>query len=374
MRFSTEQRMLRSAIASALHAVALQSTMEVLTGLLLEADDATNAVYVTGYNNEISIRSVVEADIDEVGSLVVPARLFSEIVRKCPDDTIEFSSNEKDNSVVLICGRAKFDLMGYPAKDFPELPMVYEGEVFSLTSEAMRSLIDSVSYATSDDQARPIYQGILFELKGNEVTAVALDGYRVAIKKELLTSSPGKDMSIVIPGKGLVETSKNLEEGEDVTIIAGKRHVQIEMNETTLICRRLEGDFLDWRNLAYASRPIQATLDRKALLASVERISLIINEKVKSPAKLSIQEGIINLVSRTPTGIAKDRCYAEISGDIGEEFSIGFNNRYLLDALRYAPTDELTIQFSSPLEPCAFINSDDKESFTYILLPVRLSA
>ena len=371
MKFECDKKLLQDAVAATSRAVPAQTTIEVLSGLLIEADDATQSIYITGYNNEMSIRAVVEAEVEEAGSLVVPARVFSDIVRKFEKDySVEFSSD--GNQVVVICGRARFNLVAMKASDFPEIPSVDDGEYIELDSSDLRRLVSCVSYAASADEARPIYTGILLKAENDEVTAVAVDGFRVATKTEKLLNTVKSPFSMVIPARAIVESARTLKEkGERVTILKGDKHVSLEMDGITLTARLFEGEFMDWRPLTDAQKTVTMKVVRKDFLASLERVEILVNEKLKAPVRLSIQDGSIGLSVHTATGKANDHCMAE--GNCEEAFEIGFNGRYLIDAIKAAPSDEVELGFGRPIDPVVVKNADkENDSFASVVLPVRL--
>ena len=368
MRFSCEKALLQSAIMTAARAVSPKSTIPALEGLLLEAaQDGT--ITLTGYDQETGIRSTVSADVVAPGSLVLPARLFGEIVRKLPDDTVLFQ--EEQRKIHISCGMSEFDLMGIDPEDFPELPSVETEHALALPEQVLRSMIGQTLFAVSEDESRPIHMGALFVVDDEGLTMVAVDGFRLALRREPLLEHNGA-FEFVVPGASLSEVEKICQDTDaPVQIHQGARHVLFQIGQTILIARRLEGSFLAWRQAIPRNNPIRYTVGTRALLSCIERVSLLVSDKLKSPLRCRFQEGEIDITTRTAIGAAHDCCPAE--GD-GKGLEVGFTNRYLMDALKAAPADEVTLELSSAITPCVIVPKEGPERFLFMILPVRLKA
>ena len=369
MKFSCEKLTLQNAISTASRAVASKSSIPALEGLLLVCGEGT--LTVAGYNMQLGIRTRFACDTEETGQLVLNARLFGDIVRRMPDDTVTFVSDEK-LAVKLHCGDADFDIMGLPAEDFPELPEVEEKNSFSLPEKTIRAMIQQTCFAVSTNEARPVHMGSLFEVGGGELTVVSVDGFRLALRREKLEQSGGEAFSFVAPGTALGEVEKVCEDiDEAVNVTLGDRHILFEVGETELICRRLEGEFLDYRNAIPRKNPISVIVDAKTMMESLDRVSVVISEKLKSPVRCVFGSDRVMLYAKTANGEAKDVC--KVDGD-GKELEIGFNNRYLSEALRYAPADTVKLELNSGISPAIIVPVEGDESFLYMVLPVRLKA
>ena len=244
MKFSCEKALLQSAILTASRAVSPKSTIPALEGLLLEAEE-NGTVFLTGYNQETGIRSAIQADVSQPGSMVLPARLFGEIVRKLPDDMVLFQ--EEALKVHIACGYSEFDLLGIDPEDFPELPTVEYQNSLALPEQTLRAMISQTIFAVSTDDSRPIHTGTLFSVGEDGLTMVAVDGFRLALRREALAEQNGS-FEFVVPGVSLSEVEKICRESEEIVHIhQGARHILFKMGDTILISRRLEGDFLAWR-------------------------------------------------------------------------------------------------------------------------------
>ncbi len=368
MKFSCEKALLQSAILTASRAVSPKSTIPALEGLLLEADSA-GSVYLTGYNQETGIRSAVQAEVMEPGSMVLSARLFGEIVRKMADDTLIFQ--EEKLKVHISCGMSEFDLMGIDPEDFPELPTVEYQNSLELQEQTLRSMIGQTLFAVSTDESRPIHTGSLFVVDDEGLTMVAVDGFRLALRREPVAGKNGS-FEFVVPGASLAEVEKICRETDEIVRIhQGSRHILFKIGSTILISRRLEGDFLAWRQAIPRNNPIKITVETKQLLSCIDRVSLIVSEKLKSPLRCLIREGEIDITTKTALGSAHDCCPAEGSGG---DLEIGFNNKYMMDALKASPADKVTLELSSPITPCVIVPAEGEENFLFMVLPVRLKA
>jgi DNA polymerase-3 subunit beta len=368
MKFSCEKVVLQNALAISSRAVATKSAIPALEGLLLNCSGGE--LTVTGYNMQLGIRTRFACDVEEEGVLVLNAKLLGDIVRRMPDDTLTFSSDDK-LAVKMHCGDADFDITGLPAVDFPELPEVEEKNVVSVSESLLRAMIQQTCFAVSTNEARPVHMGSLFEISADELTIVSVDGFRLALRREKLEHAAG-EFSFVAPGTALSEVEKVCEDVQDeAKITLGDRHILFEVGETELICRRLEGEFLDYKNAIPRKNPIHLTVDTRSMIESLDRVGVMISEKLKSPVRCVFSQNKVTFSAKTASGDAKDIC--KIEGD-GKDLEIGFNNRYLTEALRYAPADIVRLEMNSGISPAIIVPVDGEENFLYMVLPVRLKA
>ena len=367
MKFSCEKALLSAAVAVTSRAVAAKSSIPAMEGILIEAG---SQLRLTGYNLETGIQATVPAEIKEKGSLVLSARLFGEIVRKMPDDMVVFSSN--GYMVNVKCGLSEFNILGTDPEEFPELPTVDQVNAITLGQSTLRSMISQTLFAVSDNESRPVHTGSLFDLEGDNLTVVSVDGYRLALRKEKVESKNGiTDCSFVVPGSALSEVEKICSGEESITITQGARHIMFHAGDIVLVCRRLEGEFLPYKNAIPRNNSIKVECDTRVLAASIDRVSLIISEKLKSPLRCVFGDGLVSITTKTAIGDASDQC--TIRGD-GQNLEIGFNNKYLMDALKNAPADKLRLEFTSGVAPCVILPAEGEENFVYMVLPVRLKA
>ena len=365
IKFSCEKVFLQNAIAVTSRAVAQKSSIPALEGLLIHADQQLT---ISGYNMQTGIRTNVFANVVEGGDIVLNARLFGDIIRRMPDDMITFTADEK-MMVHVSCGDADFDILGLSAADYPDLPEVEDEYAVSMQQKVLRSMIEEVAFAVSTNESRPVHTGALFEIADMSLSMVAVDGFRLAFRLEKLE---GGAFSFVCPGSALSEVKSICGDTEDlVTVTLGKRHILFEIGDTQLICRRLEGEFLDYKNAIPRKNPIQIVAETKALIESIDRVSVVISDKLKSPVRCLFDHDKVMLSAKTGNGEAKDVC--RVSGD-GDKLEIGFNNRYLMEALRYAPADKVKIELNTGVSPAIIVPVEGEENFLYMVLPVRLKS
>lgn len=367
MKFSCEKVLLQSAVNVASRAVAAKSSIPALEGVLLQA--RPDGLTVSGYNMNTGIRTALEADVTETGDLVLSARLFGEIIRRLPDDVVVFSSDASLN-VTLTCGDAAYNISALSAEDYPELPEVEDQYAVTIEQNKLRAMIGETAFAVSTDEVRPIHTGSLFEIGEDTLTVVSVDGFRLALRREHLEQKITGAFHFVAPGAALGEVAKICQDTDDaITITLGNRHLLFDAGATQLICRRLEGDFLDYKTAIPRKNPISIVADTKALMDSIDRVSVVISDKQKSPVRCVFGADQVSFSAKTATGEAKDVC--RVSGD-GGGLEIGFNNRYLLDALKYAPADVVKVELNTGISPCIITPVEGEESFLYMVLPVRL--
>ena len=368
MKFSCEKALLQAAISTASRAVSPKSSIPALEGILLEVGQDLR---LTGYNLETGIRTTVEADIRQEGTLVLSARLFGEIIRKLPDDVVNIQS---DNYMVNIqCGMSQFNILATDPEEFPELPTVEYQNSLTLPQSSLKAMIGQTLFAVSDNESRPVHTGSLFEVDESGLTVVSVDGYRLALRHEAIGKKEGADsFSFVVPGAALSEVEKICSDSEEeASITQGARHVMFKVGSTILISRRLEGEFLAYRQAIPRNNPIHVEGDTRALLSSIDRVSLIISDKLKSPLRCVFDENVLRISTKTAIGDAADQCPIQGSGG---GLEIGFNNRYLMDALKAAPADRVRLELSSGVSPCVILPTEGEENFLSMVLPVRLKA
>jgi len=369
MNFKCEKIPLLTAILTASRATVAKSPIPLLEGLLLETEE--ESVKITGYDLKTGIVTNVPAEIETAGGIVLNARLFGEIIRKMPDQYVTISV--RSGSVAEISSSySKFEIIGSPTSDYPELPAVDEQDTIEISEAVLKKMISQTNFAVSDNESRPIHTGALFETAEGELTIVAVDGYRLALRRETMEKADIPEYSFVVPGAALAEVERILSDGEGkVSLKLGMKHITFMIDDTMLISRRLEGEFLNYRNSIPGQTKYRIKAETDELIAAVERVSLIISDKLKSPVRCVFEEGLVKLHSASALGKADDECVIE--GD-GEGLEIGFNDKYLLEALKAAPADEVFLELNSGVAPCIISPVDEVKNFLYMILPVRLKA
>ena len=371
MEFICEKSLLLVAIHTASHAAATKSPVQVLEGLLIEAEDEN--VRITGYDLKTGIVTTLPAEVTEAGSLVLNAKLFGEIIRKAPGQYIKVSVGAGSNNIAKISSElSEYDILGLPPLDYPELPVVDGGDSIEIGEALLKKMISQTNFAVSDNESRPIHTGALFETGNGELTVVAVDGFRLALRREVLDNNDVPAFSFVVPGTALDELIKIITDGdENVTITLGTKYIMFSIGSTMLVSRRLEGEFLNYKNSVPQNAKFLLKIEKAELIDAVERVSLIISDKLKSPIKCVFSDGVIKLSVNSSLGKANDECM--MVGN-GEELEMGFNDKYLVEALKAAPAEDIILELNTGVTPCVISPADDSDRFLYMILPVRLKA
>ena len=366
MKFTCEKALLVSSVGVASRTVAQKSAIPALEGIYVKAG---LTLQLSGYNLETGITVSVPAEITEHGECIMPARLFSDIIRKLPDEMVDVAVDE-NFQVSIRCGISSFTISAMSAEDYPKLPDVEYENAVTIPQSALKAMIGGTIFSVSENQARPIHTGCLFEVEDKAVTVVAVDGYRLALRRFHPDEPTGRTMKFVAPGAALKEVEKILgDTDEPAKFTLGTKHILFEIGGATLVCRLLEGEFLDWRRVVPTNNPIKLTANVGKLTDSIERVGLIISEKIKSPVRCRFEENSGDFQTQTTIGAAHDVC--PLAGD-GKGLEIGFNCRYLLEALRAVPTEETTLELSNGLSPIVMTPPDGGDAYAYMVLPVRL--
>jgi len=368
MRFTCEKSMLVTGLNITGRTVAQKSALSALEGILCQA---TNGLSLTGFNMETAITYKIDADVSDMGQCVLPAKLFGDIIRRLPEGpvTVVVDDNFK---VSIRAGYASFTISAESAEDYPELPDVGSGRSIRIPQTALKELIGGTIFSVSENQGRPIHTGVKFEVENDTISAIAVDGFRLARRTYHTEEETGRQMSFVVPAQGLKEVEKILQDAEeDAAFTLGTKHIMFNVGDATIICRLLEGEFLDWRRVVPTNCPIKLVADVAELTSSIERVGLIVSEKYKSPVRCVFSDQVVLLKTNTTIGAAEDRC--SLAGD-GKELEIGFNVRYLCDALRAVPGDEVVLELTNGLSPIVMTPVEgSKHDFSYMVLPVRIA-
>ena len=366
MRFTCEKSMLVQGLNIAGRTVAQKSSLSAIEGILCKAGQG---LALTGYNMETAITYTVEADVADPGECILPAKLFGDIIRRLPEGPVTVVVDESFK-VSIRAGYASFTISAEGADDYPDLPDVNTGRAIRIPQNKLKELISGTIFAVSENQGRPIHTGVKFEVANTSITAIAVDGFRLARRSFHPDEETGRELSFVVPAAGLKEVEKILTDcDDDVAFTLGPKHILFQIGNATLVCRLLEGDFLDWRRVVPTNCPIKLVANVGELQSSVERVGLIVSEKYKSPVRCKFSGQVLNMRTNTTIGAAEDRC--TLAGD-GKELEIGFNVRYLADALRVIPSEEVTLELTNGLSPIVLTPAEDKYDFSYMVLPVRI--
>ena len=366
MRFTCEKSFLVTGLNITGRTVAQKSVISAMEGILCKAGDGLN---LTGFNMETAISYQIEAEVSDPGECVLPAKLFGDIIRRLPEGpvTVVVDDNHK---VSIRAGYASFTISAESAEDYPELPDVGSGRSIRIPQNALKELISGTIFAVSENQGRPIHTGVKFEVEDNIISAIAVDGFRLARRTYHSENATGRILSFVVPAQGLKEIEKILQDtDEEAAFTLGTKHILYQVGNATVICRLLEGEFLDWRKVVPTNCPIKMVANVAELASSIERVGLIVSEKYKSPVRCVFTNQVLLMKTNTSIGAAEDRC--TLAGD-GKELEIGFNVRYLADALRAIPSEEVVLELTNGLSPIVLTPVEEKYDYSYMVLPVRI--
>ncbi len=366
MRFTCEKSMLVQGLNIAGRTVAQKSSLSVIEGILCKAG---HNLSLTGYNMETAITYDIPAEIPDPGECILPAKLFGDIIRRLPEGPVTVVVDDSFK-VSIRAGFASFTISAESAEDYPELPDVNSGRPIQIPQNKLKELISGTIFAVSENQGRPIHTGVKFEVTDTSITTIAVDGFRLARRTYHPEEGTGRELSFVVPAPGLKEVEKILTDTEDMaSFTLGTKHILFQTGNATLVCRLLDGEFLDWRRVVPTNCPVKLVAHVSDLASSVERVGLIVSEKYKSPVRCVFSHNELLMRTSTTIGAAEDKC--AIAGD-GKELEIGFNVRYLADALKAIPSEEVTLELTNGLSPIVLTPVEEKYDFAYMVLPVRI--
>jgi DNA polymerase-3 subunit beta len=367
MKIICERNLFCEAVSITSRVVAGRTSLPVLEGVLLRAADGF--LEVCGYDLEIGIKTSLPARVEREGAIVIPAKVLMEIARRVPGDTIEIVVGEKCLTE-LTSGDAEYQILGIPAEEFPEFPQLGGSSTLSISQRILKTMIDQTIYAVAQTDSKPVHTGCLFETEESKrITVVGVDGYRLALRSEEILAEG--DMRFVVPGKALGEVSKILaDKDEKVNLFVSKKHILFEIGNYRVFSRLLEGEFINYAASIPKNATTKVRVQTRAFIDSVERASLLISDRIKSPLRVRFEANSVVSTCSTALGKAFDRISAAIEG---ASLEIGFNNRYLIDALKNADCDEIIIELSGALSPMKIVPIEG-ESFLFLVLPVRLKS
>ena len=366
MKIICSRERLMEAISIVQKAVATRSTLPVLDGILIEAGDG---VKLTGYDLETGIECNIEADVPDAGSIVINARMFGDIIRKLPEDVVTIEST--DNFAVRIeCGSAHFSIKGQSAEDYPKIPIVEDAEQLKMKQHLLKDMIRQTIFAVSTDESRPTLNGVFFSSTDKTVEMVSIDGFRLALRRNEFEEELPK-MSFIVPGKALAEVGRILVSTQDETIeiYPSRNHIMFNTGRVKLVARLIQGEYMNYRSILPQTAETTITISPAAMMAAVERASLVISsEDRRYPVRLTTEDDDILTVSAS-TEIGTLREEINVSSQ-GSKIDIDFNPRYFLDALKVIDEDEVAIVFNGNMGPCV-LKPLDSDEFAYLVLPLR---
>lgn len=364
MKISIARSELLDALTVVTKGLSSRTTLPILSGILMSASG--DEIVLQSTDLEISIRSTAKANVPSEGSVVVPGRLISDIVRSLPEAAITLDASERDTMKVT-CGQSSFDIKTLSPDDFPKFPEVKASESVTIPTETLVALVRQVSKAVSRDETRPVLTGVLLVVDAAVIRLVATDSYRLAIKEMPLENAPSDRIEVVVPGRAIEEITKMAGSLESVTMGVAENQVVFEFGTTVYVSRRIEGTYPNYRQLIPKEVETTVTANREELLEAIKRVSLMAQHN--APVRLSITESTLTLSARTQdVGEAKEDLMVKTEG---ADVEIAFNHAFLLDGVSASSDEELRFEATSPLKPGVFKSVDG--SYTYLVMPVRLS-
>ena len=348
-------------------AVPTRTTMAILECILIDA--STNEIKLMANDMELGIETKIEGDILERGVIALDAKIFSEIVRKLPDNdvTIETDSTFK---TVITCEKAKFNIIGKSGDDFSYLPYIEKNDSIVMSQFTLKEVIRQTIFSISDNDNNKMMTGELFEVNGNELKVVSLDGHRVSIRKlELKESYDHK--KVIVPGKALLEISKILsgEMESMVNIFFTRNHMVFEFDSTTVVSRLIEGEYFRIEQMLSSDYETKVRINKREFLSCIDRATLLVKEGDKKPIIINIEDGNMELSISSGLGSMNEDIFIEKEG---KDLLIGFNPKFLIDALRVIDDEMVTLYLVNPKAPC-FIK-DETETYIYLILPVNFNS
>lgn len=364
MKISVLRTDLSNAVSNISRAVSTKASIPALEGILIKAYGQN--ISISGYDLEIGMTTNIEATVQQQGEIVVSAKLFSEIVRKLPEEVVCIETDDRMITYIT-SGQAEYQIVGMSSVEYPDLPSFEETESIEIKGDILKEMIRQTVYAVSDNSAKQIYTGSLFEIKNNIFKIVSVDGFRMAIRQENIESNINTEF--IVPGKTEQEVLKLINDENIVTISVGARHIMFKINNYSVISRLIEGTFLNYDTAIPKEVKTEVVVNTRKIINAVDRMSLLNNDKIQSPVKCNISDDEIKLSCTSVVGKANDVISTTV---IGESVEIGFNNRYLLEALRNIDSDEVKLVLNGSLSPM-LIKPIKGEDFISLILPMRIS-
>lgn len=358
---------LNKAVGIVMKAVPTRTTMNILECILIDA--TTNEIKFTGNDMELGIETIVEGEIIEKGKIAIDAKLFSEIVRKLPDNDITLTTDSNNNALIT-CEKSKFNIAGKSGDDFSYLPAIIKDKMITLSQFQLKEVINQTIFSIAINDNNKMMTGELFEVNEGTLKVVGLDGHRIAIRNIKLEGR-SDDVRVVIPGKTLQEISKilNADAESFVNIYFTNNHVLFEFDQTHVVSRLIEGDYFKISQMLSNDYETKVSINKKEFLDSIDRANLLIREGDKKPIIINILNGLLQVNVNSAIGALNEDIDIDKEG---KDIMIGFNPKFLMDALRVIDDENVTIYLVNHKSPC-FIR-DKEEKYIYLILPVNFTA
>ena len=366
MKLSFSKQDLLKGINTVARAVPTHTTMPVLECIFIDA--STNQITFTANDTELGISTVTNGTIVEKGTIAINARIFSDIAKKLPDDLISIETDER-NTVTITCGSVVFNIPGQSGEEFPYLPAITKDKAVTLSQFLLKSLIEQTIFCTAPNDNNKMMQGELFEIRNGVLRIAALDGHRIALRTVELEGAPD-DEKVIVPGKTLQEVARILGSDTDskVDLFFTKNHLMFSFDSTLVVTQLIEGEYFKVEQMLSSDYETKVRINKKELLNCIDRATLLVKEGDKKPIIMNVLDGFMELKINSTLGSMNEDIDIEKQG---KDLMIGFNPKFLIDALRVIDDEEVELYMVNSKAPC-FIKNEE-ESYVYLVLPVNFT-
>lgn len=367
MKFSCQQQALSQAINMVSKAVSGKTTLPILSGIYFEAKESH--LKLIGNDLNLSIETYIDAHVEEAGNTVIPARLFSELIKKLPDEEVSFDVNDA-NVAKITCMSSDYKIVGLPGNEYPELPDLEDNKTISIDKSLFCNMIRQTSFSISQDESRPILTGALLEMSDEKLSMVALDGFRMAIKTATIKS--GLNSKAVVPGRTLNEINKlfsGMDIKGDLKISFDDKQALFSSQNLRVYSRLLAGEFINYNQILPSEHKSLVKVNANALLNAIDRSFLMARENKNVAIKIDVKDDYLTISSNSEMGSSVEQVKIKLEG---QDLEIGFNPKYLIDALKIIDSEEVYLEFNNNVSPC-IMKPTDNEFYTYLVLPCRIS-
>lgn len=366
MKIISNKADLLTGVNTVLKAVPARTTMPILECILIDTTDGT--IKLTANDMDLGIETTIKGDVLDKGCIALEAKLFSEIVRKLPDSEVTIETDSSCKALIK-CEKALFNIAGKSGEDFVALPEIEKQHSITLSQFSLKEIIRQTIFSIADNESNRLMSGELFEINQNQLKLVSLDGQRISIRKINLKEAYDS-VKVIVPGKTLNEVSKILSGGidDDVIIYFTDRHILFEFDQTVVVSRLIEGEYFQIDKMISSDYNTKITINKKELQSCIERASLLIRESERKPIITNIVDGSLELKIQSAIGSMNEDI--DIAKE-GKDIMIGFNPKFILDALRVIDDEEITIYLVNPKAP--FFIKNEEQSYIYLILPISFN-
>lgn len=365
MNLTITRQNLHRGLAAVSASIPTRTTLPVLSNILFESDG--DGVWISGTDLDVAIRIKVPAEVAEGGSITAPGKKLQEITRELPEEPVQITT--RGDQVELACGNSRFKLNGLPSEEFPNLPAVNFEEGWGVGGAALQQLIQATSFAVSNEESRPILNGVLWELRDRQMRMVATNGHRLARMGVEAGPATATSADFIVPPAALQQVQRLFKADDEITVAKSGNHLGFRTGGTEVFTRLIEGTYPNYEQVIPKDNDKEAVVGKKALEAAVRRMAVVASDQTHR-IKLSFESDRVHLNVLTPD-LGEGHDELEVSYQ-GESIEIGFNANYLLEVLKYMPTDEVKVTFKSSERAAVIVPDDDGLDYLCLVMPLRL--